>query len=303
MAYHPFRHLGLKFVSVAIAVMLWLTISGEQVVERSFRAPLELQNKPEQLELLGEPPSSVDVRVRGSSGALASLGAGEVVAVLDLGSARPGRRLFNLMTEYVRVPHGVEVTYVSPATVQIAFERSASRMVPVVPQVEGDPAPGFMGAEVSAEPAMVEVVGPESLLQQLTEAITEPVSIDGARESIREIVTVGLMDPSLRLKVPRSATVSVNIVPIPIDREILAVAVAVRNLGPSRSAVAVPQDVAVTARGPGEIVNGLSAGSVRAFVDASGLGPGRYSLPVEVEPGEGTTVVRTSPSTVRVRIR
>jgi len=49
MAYHPFRHLGLKFLSVAVAVGLWFTVAGEQTVERSLRVPLELTNTPNNL--------------------------------------------------------------------------------------------------------------------------------------------------------------------------------------------------------------------------------------------------------------
>ena len=62
MAYHPFRHLGLKLLSVAIAVLLWFTVSGEELVERSLRVPVELRNIPERLELVDNPPATVDVR-------------------------------------------------------------------------------------------------------------------------------------------------------------------------------------------------------------------------------------------------
>ena len=31
MAYHPFRNLGLKFLSTLVAVMVWLIVAGERV--------------------------------------------------------------------------------------------------------------------------------------------------------------------------------------------------------------------------------------------------------------------------------
>ena len=55
-------------MSVALAALLWLVVAGEQTVERALRIPLEFTNMPAQLELVGEPPTVVDVRVRGSSG-------------------------------------------------------------------------------------------------------------------------------------------------------------------------------------------------------------------------------------------
>ena len=44
MAYHPFSHLGLKFLAVALATLLWLTVAGEHLVERGMRVPLEFRN-------------------------------------------------------------------------------------------------------------------------------------------------------------------------------------------------------------------------------------------------------------------
>jgi len=94
MAYIGFRHhLGLKFVSIALAALLWVAVAGEQTVERALRIPLEFTNLPAQLEVVGDAPAVVDVRVRGSSGALNRIAGGELVAVLDLRSARTGRRL------------------------------------------------------------------------------------------------------------------------------------------------------------------------------------------------------------------
>ena len=91
-------------------------VAGEETVERGLRVPLELQQFPAGLELQGEPPTLVDVRVRGASGTLEPRRAGDIVAVLDLRGARPGRRLFQLTPEQVRVPFGVEVVQVTPST-------------------------------------------------------------------------------------------------------------------------------------------------------------------------------------------
>ncbi len=84
MAYHPFRNLGLKFLSTLVAILLWLVVAGERVVERVMRAPVEFQNLPAGLELVGNPPDTVEVRLRGSSGALSRMAAGDMSAVLDL---------------------------------------------------------------------------------------------------------------------------------------------------------------------------------------------------------------------------
>ena len=301
MAVRGFRHLGLKFVSIALAGLLWLVVSGEQIVERALRIPLEFTNLPAQLEMVGDTPTVVDVRVRGSSGALSRIGSGDLVAVLDLRSARPGRRLFHLTGDDVRSPFGVEVVTVSPSNVAVAFEQSATKVVPVVPAVEGEPADGYVVGTVTAEPATVEVIGPVSALTNLTEAITEPVIIAGASAPVRESVTIGVPDPAVRLRTPQSATVTVDVGAAPIDRRIADVAITPRNRG-SRTPQIVPPTVAVIVRGSHEVVNGLTPTMLDAAVDLEGLGQGQYQLPVRVTPPQHVTVVRVEPAQVRVRI-
>lgn len=302
MAYHPFRHLWLKFVSVAIALALWFTVAGEQVVERSLRVPLELQNIPAGLELVDNAPLGVDIRVRGSSGVLSQLDAGDVVAVIDLSSARPGRKLFPLTRDHVRLPWGVEVTQVSPGTVPLSFERSGVRTVPVEPTIEGEPAAGYEIVGQRSDPPEVRVVGAESALKPLRVAITEPVLVAGATQPVRETVTVGLMDSRLRLERPVNAIVVVDVAPTPVQRALKGVPVRIRNAGAGLSARVYPPVVTLLARGPKNVLDALGPDQVDAYVYLAAIGPGQYNrLSVRVDPRD-FTVVRTDPPTVRVTI-
>ena len=104
MRYHPFAHTGLKIVSVALAVLLWMMVSSQRAsVERGLRIPLELQNLPENLEMVEPPQEAVDVRVRGTADAL-----GRICARRSRGQRRPELR------------H-------SPAGVSFIYRPSASR--------------------------------------------------------------------------------------------------------------------------------------------------------------------------------
>jgi hypothetical protein len=211
MAFHPFRRLGLKIASVVLAALIWLIVSGEQIVERGFRIPLEFSNLPAQLELAGDAPSLVDVRVRGSSGALGRLTPGELVAILDLRQAKAGPRLFHLSGSDVRAPFGVDVVHVTPSSLAITFEPSASKQVSVSPVVEGEPAPGFVVRQVTSDPAVVIVSGPTTAVRATSEAITEPVSVAGAASTVTEVVNVGVADPAVHLRSAEAVRVTVTI--------------------------------------------------------------------------------------------
>ena len=122
MAVRGFRHhLGLKLISLALASLLWLVVSGEQVGERALRVPLEFTNLPAELELVGDAPDEVEVRVRASSGTVSRISAGDLVAVVDLQGARPGRRLFHVTADDVRRPTGVDVVQVNPSSLAPAL--------------------------------------------------------------------------------------------------------------------------------------------------------------------------------------
>jgi YbbR domain-containing protein len=298
----PFRHFGLKLTSVAIAVLLWMTVSGEETVERGLRVPLEFQQFPPGLEIQGEAPSTVDVRVRGTSGTLSRVSAGEIVAVLNLNGARPGNRLFSLTPEQVRSPFGVDVVQVSPTTVALAFESSATVSVPIVAAVEGTPAPGFVVGKVTVTPDRVEVIGPESAVKRAREALTEPISVADAKERVQETVTVGLVDPALRLKAQRTATVSVQVVPAPLERTIRARPVRLHNLDSKLAAEVVPSSVDVALRGSRDTLNRIDPEDVTAFIDVMGLGVGQYMLTVHANGSDRAGVVRTDPASVQVRI-
>lgn len=303
MRYHPFRHLGLKILSILLATVLWLTVAGEHVVERGLRVPIEFRNVPQALEIVGNTPDTVNVRVRGSSAVLSRLQPGDIVAVLDLSNARAGSRIFGIRTDEVRAPFGVEVSQVVPATIPMELENSLQRRVPVVPSVDGDPAPGFVIGHESAEPSTVDIVGPESHVRQVSEARTEPVDVSGARSRVRDVVNIGVSDTSVRLVEPQSATVIVDVLPAPVEKQIDAVPVRARNLAARLQAQVAPKTVRVTVRGARSALATLHSDSIQAFVDLAGLGTGQYNLRVQVDPAQDYGVTAIDPAVVSITIR
>ena len=113
-----------------LAVSLWLAVSGEESVERGLRVPLELQQFPPGLELQGDAPSLVDVRVRGESSALGRVALATSSPSSILKTARPGRRLFQLTPEQVRVPFGVEVVQVMPPSLALVVRTFGDAAAP-----------------------------------------------------------------------------------------------------------------------------------------------------------------------------
>jgi YbbR-like protein len=302
MAPSPIRNIWLKFLSISIATLLWLIVAGDRVVERALRVPIEFQNLPPGLEIIGDPPDTVDVRVRASSGILGRLVPGDMSAVIDLRTARSGRRLFHLTPPNIKAPYGVEVVQVGPSTLPIGFETSAVRIVPVRPSVEGTPAAGYEVVSMTSNPATVEVIGPESALRGLDEAMTEPISVADATRPVREVVTIGVVDPNVRLRTPQTAEVTVQIVAGSSLATLTNVSVQIRNLDNGLRGRVMPSSVTVTVRGTGQEVGAAVREALDVHVDAAGLKVGDHNLEVRTRGAQGLTVEGVSPQRVRLRI-
>ena len=306
MFYRRFvENLGLKLLAMALAIGLWLSVAGETVIERGFEVPLGFQNVPADLQVAGDPPDTVHVRVRGPMSIVNRLALGDVVAVLDLAGERPGeRRLFDMFADRVRTPFGVEVIQVIPATITAALERAgAPRTVPVVPDIEGQPAEGFAVGRISMVPESVEIVGPTSLLDGVVEAITEPVLIEGSTERVQSLVTIGVSDRVLRLQTPSSAEVTVEIVPAPVERNIQELTISSRSLEPGLEVSFDPSSVTVGIRGSEALLRAMAEGEVDAFIDLAGLSAGRYNLPVTVVSSADIGITHIDPPNVLVVVQ
>lgn len=287
---------GLKAVSLGLAILLWFVIAGETTSEMGLSVPLELQNFPRDLELTGDAAAAVDVRLRASPGILHALHGGEVSAQIDLAGTAEGERIVHITAEAIRVPFGVKVVKITPAILTLNFERTLQKLVPIRPRLIGRPEPGFEVADISADPPDVRIAGPKSRVQEAESAFTEPVSLDGARTTVSELLNIGLEDPSLRIQGSPRVRVTARIRELHDTRSFGELPVAARGGAASLK----PAAVRVVVTGPASQLKRMAPGDLKAFVDVSGRGSGsRLAVTVEIAPGfAGVSVRETRPSEV-----
>jgi len=212
MAWHPFRNLGMKIIATILGVLLWFTVSSQQI-ERSVRVPVEYRNMPGTLELTGDQTESVYVHLRGPDNVISRLEPGDVRAVLDMGQATAVEHgTFPLRTDEVISPAGAEVMWIEPREVALSLERIGSATVSVVPNITGTPAPGYVRGKVTVSPATVGIIGPATDVKDLQAVSTDPVSIDGAAASVSATVVIEVPNAAVRLVEPQRATVTIEIV-------------------------------------------------------------------------------------------
>jgi hypothetical protein len=261
--------------------------------------PVELQNFPRDLELTGDPTNEVEVRLRASPGIIQRLGPGDISARIDVTGAVEGERIVHLTGDSIRVPFGVQVVKVNPASITLNFERTQEKVVPIRARLLGRPAPGYEVAESTTNPADVQVVGPKSRVHDMESAYTEPVSVEGARANVVERVHVGLDDPMLRIQGTPRAEVTVRIREVHETRTFAGLPIDVRN----GEGLARPAKVRVVLSGPASMLAQIRPEEVKPYLEAGAARPGGLiPIAVELAPGHaGVTVKEWEPTHAALR--
>ena len=112
---------GLKLLALGLSFLLWTTYTNEPFAETGYQVPVEFRNIPAELELSGDVPSQVHVRLRGRSALLRRLSPADLGISLDLSRARPGEMLIRITPDQVEAPSGAKVVKISPSQLRVAL--------------------------------------------------------------------------------------------------------------------------------------------------------------------------------------
>jgi hypothetical protein len=121
-----FANAGLKLLAVAISFLLWATYTAEPFAEVGFQVPLEFTNMPPQLEMSGDVPTSVHVRVRGRSALLRRMVPTDLILRMDMKDSKQGTVSLSIPADKVGAPYGATVVEVSPSEIHVTLVQSHS---------------------------------------------------------------------------------------------------------------------------------------------------------------------------------
>lgn len=116
-----FSNAALKLLALGISFLLWTTYTSEPFAEVGFQVPLEFTNMPSQLEISGDVPTSVHVRLRGRSALLRRMVAADLNIRMDFKEAKEGTSLLRITPQMVDAPFGASVVQVSPPDFHVTF--------------------------------------------------------------------------------------------------------------------------------------------------------------------------------------
>jgi len=176
-----FDNVGLKFLSIVLAVTVFLLVNTDKDREITARVGVSY-TLPEDKVLVSGRIDEVRVTLKGSWRRLRKFDERQVDRInLDLRRASSGE--IAISNDMIHVPSGLAVTMISPRAVHIAFDKRVDKIVEVVPMVTGHLQHGYIVAEVKPVPATVKLRGAEGVLAALTAIRTRDISLDGRSDS------------------------------------------------------------------------------------------------------------------------
>ncbi len=201
---------SLKLLSLAIAIVLWLVVTGQnQPVTAHVNVQLNFI-RPQMLEISNDPPRTVDVMLTGSRNKLDDLTALDLVATVDISDQHAGERVLRLADKaQISLPQGVKVDGFQPSAIPIRLEPIIERQIMIEAKLEGKPDEGYEVYGIRPSKGSVAVRGPESRVNAIPKVFTESIWLTGHKQSFTATnlgidvpdTKVDLLDPVVSVEV------------------------------------------------------------------------------------------------------
>jgi hypothetical protein len=292
-------------VIIAVTVALMLFIAGGLLFygrDREMTVALSVRFKgiPPELLVMGNPPV-LEARVRGTSRLLKGLKDSLPTHEIELALAKPGPLFIKISEETIKMPQGVSVLEVDPASFTIGIERRMEKWVPVIPDLNNDPMPGYVVSAVAASPSSIQLTGPASMLEKISAVRTTPVDVAGLTEFAKKRVALNLNhNPHVQALGDRLVEVEIAVEEKIIDKQIKT---QVQATGTHYRWEIRPGQVELLLRGPENTIENLVQGQgMQVHVDLKGLKPGTYVRHAVIEPPLDTTLVEAKPEVFTVKV-
>ena len=203
------QNMGLKVISLLLAIGLWLAISRDPVAEVQLAVPIEFHRVADNLEIASETVPEAQVRIRGPERLIHRLQASDVHAEIELGGVQPGERTFDLSAQQIHAPSDLEIVQVIPSQFRLSFDVRSARQVQVKPRVMGTFASGYEISRVIADPPTVQISGPQARVAAVETVTTDPIDASGTMERATFVTHAFVPDPLVQVAASNSIHVTV----------------------------------------------------------------------------------------------
>lgn len=194
------NNLGLKIISIVLAIVFWLVVmnvSDYSMTVKIEDIPVQQLNGEvlEELDQVYDVASgdTVDIIVRGRRSVVSRLGKDDFIATADLSTMS----ITNTVQIFVTPKSGsledeISISYVDN-TMKLNLEDKVVTPLPIKVKTEGEPADGYAVGEIEVKPNIVNVEGPKSAVDKITE-VRATVNVSSVNTSCEKETIIELYD-------------------------------------------------------------------------------------------------------------
>jgi len=214
-------------VAIGLAIIAWLSVifqtnpPGQLTIQG---VPLVVTGPANGLILLDDLPDTVSVQVQASQNRIDTLDVSSVRAELPLSDLPAG--VHNVPVSLDLADRYTEILSISPSNINVTLESELNKVIsPTVSFLnKGNLPAGYMVKQVSLSPETITVIGLQSRVEDIEEAVIE-INLDGQRVDFQDTFPVSIKDSyGVKIKdiriVPESILVTVDIERTYFTREI-----------------------------------------------------------------------------------
>ncbi|MBM7865697.1 hypothetical protein GTO89_02715 [Heliobacterium gestii] len=214
-----------KLAALAIAILLWVYVNAEQQGIQTFPVQLDREGLEAGYVLDPEPPTVVELRVKGPKAIMANLSSRDFRARITLTGAKPGPMTVGVTVD---APPNVQIISKTPAELSLNVDVLETKTLPLTWEFKGNIPAGYRVGDPTLRPTEVVISGPREKLR-LIQRVGVQIPM-GAKETFTRSLPVRVIEPALgddgRLQVTPKATE----VTVPVNQEMTTKNVAVQPL-------------------------------------------------------------------------
>ncbi len=298
------KHIGVRVLAVILAFLLWVHVVTDKEYEHSMEFPLRITGIQDGILLISDPPSTCEVKVRGSGKQLLRFLVETEDLSIDVSAYSTGFYVVDLTPGDLIVSHksAVEIIeIISPKKIRLQFEERLEKVVRVEPDIEITPALGYLKeGELRVIPDTVTVIGPKHLVRPMIAVSTEKLTYTDISSNLRE---------QIRL-LPDSAKVTLSDTTVIIEQDIIelrertftGIPVSTRGTESHPKFTVIPDSISVTVEAPQSVLDSISADQFEVWIDIAAAMPGSTFVAPKVSFPKGLRAVNVKPNEILVEV-
>ncbi|RKY01676.1 MAG: hypothetical protein DRP54_03300 [Spirochaetes bacterium] len=294
-----------KLISLFIAFLLWMYVSGLQEQEKLITVKFEVRNLPERYVVSNNIPDTVNVVLKGREENFTLLDTSILTAYVDLEKKVFNDARFQIQIDRKNLPRGLKIKEINPRTIHLTLERVVRKNVEVVPVIVDNPPYGFVFSNVTVIPESVYVEGPASIIEKMDSINTDDIYAGNIRENTIIETGLKLEDKRVRVVGVKKVLVKISVKEEYVVKKYRIDIFSIENLKEGFAGEVESGEVELLLREPRRYEEKKVTELVRLYLDMNGIdSPGEYSVTINYELlDEKVEVININPDNAKVIVR